>query len=181
MFVTVCMAVVVTAIGLVMFLLALSGNVHTFRKNFQNRLGSTLHRELINCTRRSDDIHKKELDVQLDVLYFRLDRKRRELQLMRTLQKLNTTSPDVVKYYRKLKEDINRGELDCEDIEGQINHFRRRRVNQAKSLASDTAAEISENQLSDIEEEMGQYSNSIKTEERCAEWVNNSTFENEDA
>lgn len=74
---------------------------------------------------------KEELDLRLETLKTKLDEKKHALDetkskimtAVESMDKLNTTSEEIKKYYWKLKSEVARSEMDCQDLQVQIDDF----------------------------------------------------------
>ncbi|XP_017783422.1 PREDICTED: uncharacterized protein LOC108567447 [Nicrophorus vespilloides] len=119
--------VLATASGVVLFLFLISGDFQKFRDRF-----------VLDANGKPKPYIKlanpAEIDLQLDVLKFKLDRKQTDIESSKgrvimaaeSIQKLSNTSNEVKKYYVKLKEDIMKSEQDCRELQTQIDEFKRK-------------------------------------------------------
>lgn len=77
---------------------------------------------------------KEDLDVRLETLKTKLVEKKHALEetqskiltAVESMDKLNTTSEEIRRYYWKLKSEVARSELDCQDIQQQIEDFQKK-------------------------------------------------------
>lgn len=122
-----------SALSIVAFLLISSGDLSTFKERYaRKRLHRSTHLPIV--TSHGDIVNSLEdLDVQLEVLKSQLTDKQNMLEESKTkvasaasnLQRLHDTSCEVKRYYIRLKAEIAKSDMDCKELQKQIEEYRK--------------------------------------------------------
>lgn len=130
MFFILLVIVISTAAAITGFLLA-TGDIATLRKLINGNKKLTFP-----IVTRSGDIvdSKEELDSRLEALRIKLEEKKSALEIARSritttvesMEKLNNTSAEIRRYYLQLKSEIAKSEVDCSDLQSQIDDYQKK-------------------------------------------------------
>lgn len=131
-----CSIVVATAAGVTAFLLLVSGDFKKFRESFGMNIPPEKPQKQLPLVTRDGQIidTKEELEAQLEVLQYNLQKKKSELDSSRSrifetannLKKLKNTSAEIKKYYARLAGEIDRYERDCQQLQQDIDDYKKR-------------------------------------------------------